>query len=255
MSPPSLRELQIRMKRIITDPRVGSPAMASELAVTESETFLQRMGIYADAYFLRLLEVFVQDFPRTHQVLGEAFFQKLVASYLREHPSRTHNINEVAAHFSHFVGELALSDELPYLPILIDLEWKLTAQVWTRSFEASSHGIERMTDTEPDQVFLKLNPSLQLINSAWPLDLMWRHANPEAYVQAAENSVFVLFRNSQSTWLQKLSPPQAWILSQIQAGKSLAEIFESFTETFSEQDPIQIFAWFQTWTQDQIISL
>src|ERR1700758_3580906 len=46
----------------------------------------ERIGIYADAYFYRLLECLGEDFPATLAVLKTDNFATLVKGYLLEHP-------------------------------------------------------------------------------------------------------------------------------------------------------------------------
>jgi hypothetical protein len=46
----------------------------------------ERIDIYANAYFFRLLECLGGDFPATLAVLGADSFAALVKEYLLEHP-------------------------------------------------------------------------------------------------------------------------------------------------------------------------
>jgi len=73
---------------------------------------LQRLKIYADAYFYRLLDCLKEDFPATAAVTGEAF-AGLVRAYLDEHPPTEPSIFYAGRHLADFVGNHALAERWP----------------------------------------------------------------------------------------------------------------------------------------------
>ena len=99
---PSLAELQRWMKWIVTEPRGVDQALADQLGDPDTlqhfiknqtpQTTADRLSIYAEAYFLRILESAKNDFPITFSILGDLNFQKMIADYLKVYPSRTSNI-------------------------------------------------------------------------------------------------------------------------------------------------------------------
>ena len=93
----NLRELQSLFYRRITDPERTNESLEVEplpgSGVFEALVYgderlgaSERIGIYADAYFYRLLECITEDFPATLAVLGADNFEALVKEYLLEHP-------------------------------------------------------------------------------------------------------------------------------------------------------------------------
>src|SRR5262245_49959372 len=90
MGTPSLRELQGEFwQAIAAEPGTLSarPALLAASAPSRTLDAGGRLAVYADAYFSRLREVLVEDFPRLAAALGEACFTEVVHDYLRRHPS------------------------------------------------------------------------------------------------------------------------------------------------------------------------
>jgi hypothetical protein len=96
-----LNELQNFLYRRITNPDATNESLGDERgpaprvleALVHGDQRLsaaERVEIYANAYFYRLLKCLGEDFPATLAVLGEDNFAALVKEYLREHPQRSH---------------------------------------------------------------------------------------------------------------------------------------------------------------------
>ena len=84
---PDLTNLQTLLCRAITG-ALGA-ACSSDVGILphvirgdERLSARQRIEIYADAYFYRLLDCMKEDFPATLAVVGESAFRDLVVSYL-----------------------------------------------------------------------------------------------------------------------------------------------------------------------------
>ncbi|MCZ6795051.1 MAG: DNA-binding domain-containing protein, partial [Planctomycetota bacterium] len=65
----------------------------------------ERMNVYANAYYSRLLECVGECFPVLKHTLGGAAFDKLAFAYLEAYPSRSYTLNHIADHFVRFLDE------------------------------------------------------------------------------------------------------------------------------------------------------
>jgi len=63
-----------------------------------------RMKIYGNAYFTRLLECLRVDFPTIVRVLGQDAFDGLAVAYLVERPSRSYTLAELGSGFVEFLN-------------------------------------------------------------------------------------------------------------------------------------------------------
>src|SRR5512143_445601 len=88
MSAPSLHDLQRGFWRSIAGCRAAfDPALIEFVEAGTGLSADNRIGVYADAYFLRLRGVLAEDFPTVAKVLGHERFDSLARDYLRAFPS------------------------------------------------------------------------------------------------------------------------------------------------------------------------
>jgi hypothetical protein len=66
----------------------GDAAVVKEIVADERFPTALRLGVYTEAYALRLVEVLGETFPAVQAALGNARFTRLVSDFAREHPSR-----------------------------------------------------------------------------------------------------------------------------------------------------------------------
>jgi hypothetical protein len=82
-----------------------------------------RLDIYANMYFFRLLDCLKEDYPRLLEALGPARFHNLVTDYLLVHPSSHPSLRHVGTRLADFLAGHALESECPGLADLARLEW------------------------------------------------------------------------------------------------------------------------------------
>ena len=84
----------------------STPARAEEV-VTRSKalTAVERLAIYGNAYYARLLECLREEFPATAHALGEDTFDAFAAAYLQNYPSRSYTLCRLGANFPRFLTE------------------------------------------------------------------------------------------------------------------------------------------------------
>jgi hypothetical protein len=83
---------------------------------------LQRVDIYANMYFYRLLDVLREDFPATAAVLGDVSFHNLITGYLLEYPPTEPSVAWCGQHLSDYLRGHPMSREMPWLAALAALE-------------------------------------------------------------------------------------------------------------------------------------
>jgi hypothetical protein len=87
-------------------------------------TASERIGIYAHAYYARLLEVLGESFPVLRRVLGPELFEPIAFEYLQRYPSRSYTLDRLGDRFAQFLEETRSADagEPPAWPeMLADL--------------------------------------------------------------------------------------------------------------------------------------
>ncbi len=256
---PTLAEVQNWLSWVVTDSRGVAPALRRPDgepqprclgAIVEAEplTKIERLDVYAEAYYSRLLECLELDFPALKRVLGEDIFRGLVAQYLEAHPSRTFTANSLGEQLPEFMKSYELSEELPYLPDLARLEWATVD-----SFFAKDHApfdparLDQIAADAWPRVRLKLDSSVVLLHSHWNVDDM---SNDEKQPASEEERWLVVSRQNYKVRVQKVEPLQFRVLELLSEGMRLGELCTKIEESLDiEAVPPPLMDWFKTWME------
>ncbi|HEV7670952.1 MAG TPA: DNA-binding domain-containing protein [Thermoanaerobaculia bacterium] len=87
-------------------------------------TASERIGIYAHAYYARLLECLGECFPVLRRLLGAELFEPIAFEYLQRYPSKSYTLDRLGDRFAQFLEETrsAEAGEAPAWPeMLADL--------------------------------------------------------------------------------------------------------------------------------------
>jgi hypothetical protein len=267
---PSLAELQKWMRWVITDPRGVDAALSDPpaLDIPSRERYLapvlnglpwitdekplspsQRLDIYAEGYFARIAEVLEQDFSAVHRQVGEAAFLKIVADYLKTHPSRSPNIGDVGSRLPEFLRVHELTRELLWISELALMEWEITQSFYADDVPRLDAGTLGSVGAEAwPQARFELDPSVRLLRLHSNTDEIWR----DAEASWTEGARFVLvYREGDSVDITQLDPGSFRVLQWMQEQLSLEQICERLGESGEELPPLM--TWFQQWISSGLI--
>ena len=94
----SLLELQRRVAAAIFAP--NAPASAEARAILKPNSRLtssERLDIYRESYWQRVLGSFAEDFPGLRAIVGPRAFQRLAKAYLSDLPSRSFTLRNLGS--------------------------------------------------------------------------------------------------------------------------------------------------------------
>lgn len=171
LSAPTLIEIQVWMKDILTNPKGVEEALFEsnqwiDIISSDESSNISRLDIYAEAYFTRILEAFTIDFPITYFVLGEDQFAKLVAEYLKMHPSTENNLNNISKSIVPFISTYSKSSAIHDIVTLERLAIESFYSPIEQTFDPQS--LSALEESDWENIKLNLNSSLKLISSSWP---------------------------------------------------------------------------------------
>ncbi len=252
-----------------------------EQVITRSRalTAAQRLTVYADAYYSRLLECLGEVYPILKRVLGEEAFDSLGFGYLQSFPSKSYTLNELGRFFAGYLeetrprdsqgavddpaSESQLTDEWPALVIdLARLEWAIYEVFDGPGTEGCPLlQTEQLEAVPPEQwAALKLRPAvcLRLLSTRFPVNEFYTAVRraPEGQQVAVPGpaaSFVALTRRDNVVRRHPLSESQFGLLSAILQGRPLAEAIESIASRENQDvDHLaeQLKAWFATWTRN-----
>lgn len=126
-----------------------------------------RLGVYADAYRLRLLEVLGNDYPVLKQLAGEQLFEQLGRAYIESHPSLTPSVRWFGRFLPEFLAGLPPGSRPAFADLAL-FEWK-QGEAFDAP-DAAAIGIEAMAAVPPESwpgMRLLLHPSLRRLDLLW----------------------------------------------------------------------------------------
>ncbi len=122
-----LAQIQRWFQAVVTHPDgveagLTSPEARAEIDVSPSRiedmvdpskrrTSVERLEVYANAYYARLLECLRDEFPALLHAVGEEVFDGLAFGYLQSYPSRSYTLSELSRQFAQYLEETRPRDE------------------------------------------------------------------------------------------------------------------------------------------------
>jgi hypothetical protein len=279
-TPHSLADLQRWMRWIITEPRgiraaltsswPHDPALAERYKEPERQWDVieeaaplsrhDRLDVYANAYFNRLLESLAADFTTVHRVVGEEKFHDLVAHYLMRHPSQSPNIGDLGEAFPEFIKGHPVSEQFPFLHDLASLERAIMECLYTHHLPALDVS-SLQTKSQDDWATARfvLDPAIRLLNVQWPVDSLWkRREHPERLVLPHARDLapryLLLFRDD--NWVRVSAVDvQPWTaLHMLRSGMPLAAVCEALSKHAGRpSEPLPVKEWFSSWVTEGIV--
>jgi hypothetical protein len=275
----SLKNVQRWMQSVITHPvgveaGLAAPAAQSHLEIlpdaveqiiepSPRQSSVERLAVYANAYYARLIECLQTEFPIFHQTIGDDVFSGFAVEYLQHHPSQSYTLGELGKKFVDYLNETrpAASDSAAnFSDFLIDL-----AQLERTISEVfDGPGCEKSTFLRPEdlltispdrwpQARLNTAPCLRLLALRFPLNDYFtaRKNGLEASLPPRENSWIAITRRDYIVRRYPLSRAQFALLNQLQQGASVGEAIAAATEVYPdnlESLATAIQNWFRVWT-------
>jgi hypothetical protein len=87
---------------------VGLADLESVIRRSRALSSADRLEIYVNAYYARLLECLAEEFAVTSYALGEDLFGALAFGYLQHYPSQSYTLGQLGANFPRFLAESRL---------------------------------------------------------------------------------------------------------------------------------------------------
>ena len=127
-----------------------------------------RLGVYADAYRLRLLDVLGNDYEALRRFLGTERFERLGHAYIEAHPSDTASVRWFGRHLPEFLRHSAGYAARPVLAEMAQFEWS-KGEVFDAP-EAEPLRLEAVAAVAPEswpRMHLLPHPGLRRLQLRW----------------------------------------------------------------------------------------
>ncbi|MCZ6772914.1 MAG: DNA-binding domain-containing protein [Proteobacteria bacterium] len=215
---------------------------------------LERISIYANMYYPRLLEVMEDDFPAVRHIFGPDLFEKTAKDYLIRHPSTYPNLNALGQQFPQYLAEEA--QDMPHREFVsaVAIGERAIQDVFNER-HVERIPIEKLQEIPTDswhRMQLQLTPALRLLVLDYPVndyisavreDRHWDIPDPKATHVA-------VYRIDYRVWRTDLSLAQFELLSGLNQALTLSEAVEAAATVPGVDTDILIDTvgkWFERW--------
>ena len=275
-----LERTQRWMQAVITHPQGAAAGIASadaqaNLAVSVDElesivepsrarTSVQRLDVYANAYYARLLECMRELFPALAHALGQELFDAFACEYLQAYPSTSYTLARLADRFVDHLQQTrpvdvtnaaAGEDAADFFIDLARLE-----QAIDQVFDGPGIEDERPLDPQallalsPDQWVesrLACAPCLRLLEFKFPVNRFYTEFRQQAEAPwpRAGASWLALSRRDYVVRRHELSRAQFDLLAALVAGQTVGEAIAFAAEASDDWTSLaaDLQTWFRTW--------
>lgn len=272
-----LDKLQQWMQAVITHPAgadagLSTPEAQSQIATSPSDveqiiepsrrqSSIERLEVYANAYYARLIECLQAEFPVFRQTVGDDLFAEFAVDYLRRYPSQSYTLGELGARFVRFLTETrpVPQDAADWSDFLIDLarlERTLSEVFDGPGCETKPPlGLAEILAIDPKlwpQVRLTPAPCLRLLALRFPLNDYYtviKSGNEAPLPQAAESWIAIT-RRDYVVRRYGLSRPQFILLTELERGQTVGEAIVAAAAVYPgeiDQLDVDLRDWFRTW--------
>ena len=243
----TLNDTQHLLWRLITAPEGVAAALAADgdrsgglsaalAAVVRSDGALdapQRLDIYANMYFFRILDVLKEDYPATRALLGDTAFHNLVTDYLLRHPPEHFSMREVGRRLP---AVLATHDALGAHPCLADLA--RFERALNDAFDAADApvlGAAALAARTPEEwvsLRLGLHPSVHVLSCAFPVHVVRASVDrgESANDPSPQRTSLCVWRHDLSVFHRSLEEVDVAALRILAAGATFGDVCTAISE-------------------------
>ena len=253
--------------------RLGRDQLEQVILRSKKLTAAERVSIYANAYYARLVECLGECFPILKKALGEEVFGGFALEYLQRYPSQSYTLDRLGENFSRFLEETRpdRSDDgdRPAKTNWPDFLFDLATLEWTVAQVFDGPGIEHerilaAADLQalPAERFgqARLIPvvCLRLLTFRYPVNDYYtaaRRAGENEQVALPDPSIehVAITRRDYIVRRHTLTPPQRALLEALQTGVTVTEAISAAAEISQlEDDELagELQSWFRFWVAE-----
>lgn len=242
--------------RFLCRKEVYSNLAAESITPREAQTGRDRLAVYNEQYWYRLLTVLQQDFPLLAGTMGLWEFNQLATAFLDQHPSCSPYLQNLPNGFVEFL-KISPIFNIPRLVQIAALEMAILNAFHAPSVSSldpsglSSRELELLAGAS-----LVFQPWFSLLEEDWNL-MECRAGLVEKQIDVPllldRKGYWAVFRNGNDVEWQELDPIQFNLLNRIRSGQTLGSACEALAENPDTPEVESLMAripsWFETWTR------
>ncbi len=246
----SLKALQDSFQRAVVE---GDDAVLAELLDSSKEKRDILLGVYRNAYVLRLVEFLTNDYEKLRTLLGDDQFDAMARAYIKANPSHTRNARWFGRHLPGFLAASAPYSDTPALADLAALEMALNDV-----FDAQDAPALAMEDLAslPGEDWAGLtftpHPAVRRLTLTSNATEIWRALNedtePPAVSPLAEPAQLILYRSEAMATFRILAGDEAMMWDEAAQAVSFSALCEMLAAYAGEDEaPLRAATYLKGW--------
>ncbi len=234
-----IRDLQRAFFADVTETNRRDQTPSTAVRSTPGFSEKDRMGVYQNAYRLRIRDALADDFSFTRDFLGLDTFDKLAYACIEQNPSQFWTLTQYGSVFPKFVEQQKAVAVHESVLDLVRLEWRMCESFYaTSAVRSASKAFAALSEVPPEQIRLCMDPSLYVLRSRWPLHAMVDTKT----IPEPSDSMFLVYRDDVlDACFKSVTSVQARLVELFCDGATLAEVVESLTEIDPDLDFAALF--------------
>jgi hypothetical protein len=263
-----LKQLQSLLYRRISVPEALTVGLRNEVRSScggigalvlgdERLSAAERIDIYANAYFYRLLDCLGEEFPATLAVVGPDNFAVLARDYLLRYPPSEPSILYAGRYLAGFLRNHRLAGQWPFIAELARLERAILDVFHAR--DAPALGVEALRRIPPQQwpeLKLRAHPAVEIVHSEWRVaEVLSAVESGHAWSEPGHQSVAVIvWRQDAQVRYRELQEMEARALALVSEGATFAAICGAIADDPEQPDRTALIGQLLArWLTDEII--
>ena len=250
-----LAQLQNDFQAYLYDCDLGA-AFKSQIIDDNKVGVTKRLGIYYDAYRLRIIEALASSYPNLKKLLGDDLFDSSARSYIDLYPSTYRNMrwvgDKMSAHLKKTLTKHPIAAEMA------TFEWALGL-----AFDAEDAPVLSLQDLAaipPENwadLRFNLHPSARLFAFKWNVLPMWQALDVDEAVPKFEkiNKPCLVWRQNMGSYFRTIDEVELSALQMVIAGASFGALCENLQENGDAQNAtMQAAQYLSAWIESGLLS-
>ena len=219
---------------------------------------VQRLDIYANGYFYRLLDVMKEEYPAILTVLGADNFHNLVTGYLIEHRPTQPSLFYAGRFLADFLEGHPARQQWPFIVELARLERAILEVFHAPDNEPlDAAAMRAISPADWPSVILRSSSALDIVDCEWRVNAVLRAIEEQREWSAPEHAPasILIWRQNFQVHYRELKLAERDALLAAHGGASLARICEAVASACGEGNAVEIIGGFLArWLADGVLA-
>jgi len=234
-------------------------AFAQTFAQSPSFGRVARVQVYAEAYFWRLYEVALDQYPVTAWLAGGVPFHDLVTDFVLAHPSGTPDIRRFAASLPPMLRTHALATQHPGLADVAAVDWAISDAVdGADEPRLRAEALQAIDPHDWPATRLRLTATAALVECALPYGALrkaWAADDDVPAYESAPATMLVWRQADHGVYQRTLGAPEARALRALQQGFTFAQACDAAAgHDATDASAADVAGWLRRWLEDGLLA-